>query len=158
MTQLNSQKGNKRMSKTKITLSTTGIVVGSILVLIVLGAIALGIRWIFAGPTGQVEAREQTLGSGSYRIQAYDHFFNLCASVQTTEGQIGSLEQELKTKPSKARVEQIQASLTAIRSNRIASINQYNADAAKSYTIGQFKDADLPFSLDPTTKETTCVL
>lgn len=107
---------------------------------------------------GDVQAVEQTKGSGAFRIAAYDHFFNLCAAVKSDEASITSLQEELKTNPRQARVEQINASMTALRSSRAEKINQYNADAAKDYTVGQFRSNNLPFRLDTTQEVTTCTV
>lgn len=128
-------------------------------ILAVIGLVALivfGVRWITAPAKGKLQAREQ-INSGNFRIAAYDQFFNQCVSVQTKEAAIEALEQELATNPSAQRKEQINASLTANRIGRVSDIRQYNADAEKSYTVGQFRASKLPFQLDPTAKETTCV-
>lgn len=107
---------------------------------------------------GGTEAIEKTRGSGDFRIASYDHFFNLCAAVQSDEASMDSLNQELTTNPSDERKEQIQANLTALRSSRAEKINQYNADAHKDFTIGQFRDSNLPFTLDSSTENTTCTV
>lgn len=108
----------------------------------------------FRGGTAQ---RERTLADPDYRIAAYDRFFDLCAAVQSSEATAASLEEELETKPSDARVEQIQASLTAVRANRAEQVNQYNADAAKAGTRAQFRASTLPYTLDVNAEVTTCV-
>jgi hypothetical protein len=110
----------------------------------------------FRGKTKQIE---QTRGSGTYRIAAYEHFYDLCAAVQDDEASIDSLKQELKgdPKPSGSRVGQINGALTALRSSRVEKMNQYNADARKEGTQGQFRDSGLPYRLDKTNKETTCI-
>lgn len=71
------------------TLKAIGAVIGSA---ILVGAIVVGIataagaiQWGTADIRGKLDAREQIHANGSYRIDAYDHFFNLCASVQTNE-------------------------------------------------------------------------
>jgi hypothetical protein len=107
---------------------------------------------------GETQKREQVEASGAFRVGAYDHFFDLCTSVQSNEATIDALTDELDTNPSAARKEQINASLTALRANRATSIAQYNNDASKDYTIGQFRDAGLPPRLDATSEVTTCAL
>lgn len=114
----------------------------------------LGWRYVIAGPKGQVEAREQIL-SGANRIQAYNHFFDLCAAVQTYEASIAAQRAELQTAAAADR-ERLNTNITALTAQRARAINQYNADARKDYTIGQFRDLSLPFQLDITAKETTC--
>ena len=104
-----------------------------ILAVIVITLLGLGWRYILADPRGKVQAQEQ-IKSGPARIAAYNHFFDLCASVQSDEAAMKSLYEELATKPPESRVTQINASLTALRSARAEKINQYNADARKDYT------------------------
>jgi hypothetical protein len=131
----------------------------AILVVIVLSAMALFGFGLFNRGTanfrGKNEQIEKTKANGNYRIAAYDQFYNLCASVQDDEATIQNLEEELKTKPPQDRITQINASLTAVKSGRRSKINEYNADARKTATQGQFRASDLPYHLDAT-QETTC--
>ncbi|MFG2243756.1 hypothetical protein [Spirillospora sp. NPDC048823] len=107
---------------------------------------------------GAAEQRERIEGSGDYRIAAYDHFFDLCAQVQSDEASIRNLRRELKSepKPTDQRVLQINASITALQNNRAENINQYNADAAKKHTEGRFRSSGLPYRLSLSTEETSC--
>lgn len=105
---------------------------------------------------GNASVINKTRANGNYRIAAYDHFYDLCASVQNQEVTIEAQKAELATNPSKDRKEQINANLSALAANRGELINQYNADARKNYTSGQFKSSDLPFHLDSTEAQTTC--
>jgi len=130
------------------------VVIGLILALTVGG---LAWRYVIAAPKGKVEAREQ-IQSGPFRIAAYDRFFNLCAAVQSDEATIAALQAELKTKPPASRVTQINASITGLRSGRAEKINQYNADARKDYTIGQFRASGLPYQLFIEREATECVV
>jgi len=109
---------------------------------------------------GEVDKREQVEGNGSHRIAAYEHFYDLCAQIQSDEASIRNLRRELNSepKPTEERALQIRASITALENNRAENINQYNADAAKKYTIGQFRSSGLPYRIDPDTEETTCTL
>lgn len=141
------------------------LLIGGIAIAIV---IALSAMWVFgfglfqkntADFRGGVEMTEMTEGDGSFRIGAYNHFFDLCASVQEDEGRLVALNNELNTTdPSKSRKEQIHASMTAIESSRNGKIRQYNVDAQKDYTVGQFRDSGLPFELNPEVKETVCTV
>lgn len=78
----------------------------------------------------------------------------MCAAVQSDEARLAAQRVELKsaTGDDKSRVE---ANIAGITADRADAINQYNADAQKSYTIGQFRASGLPFTLGPT-KETRC--
>lgn len=140
-------------------------VLGSLGVLIV--TILVASMWIFgwgffqrstANFRGETEQIEKTRANGDYRIAAYDHFFNLCASVQSKETTIKALEKELHRKPgpSEARTEQIYGAITANEAIRAETINQYNVDAEKAATIGQFKASNLPYELNVNAKETSC--
>lgn len=117
----------------------------ALLVTVLAWGIAFGWGWITAGPTGQLEARQDIL-SGDTRIAAYNHFHNLCASIQGNEGQIDELEATLETISDDGR-DRILVSIAGVRGARHQAIAQYNADAAKDYTIGQFLDLDLPRTL-----------
>lgn len=132
-------------------------IIGFIVVAGIIGVIGFAFDWFSAPVKGKLQARQE-INSGSYRIAAYDHFFDLCASVQSKEGTISALQQELTTHPPESRVEQINATITAVRSARIDDIRTYNADAEKSYTIGQFRASKLPFQLNIDSKETQCAL
>jgi hypothetical protein len=105
---------------------------------------------------GETAALEAILADPDRRISAYDHFFNLCQAIQSHETTIKALEAEEEGGVSNSRREQIRGAITANRSQRDSKINQYNSDASRGYTIGQFRDANLPDRLDRTTEETTC--
>lgn len=139
--------------------SALSIIVGLVVVGVVMCVGVFGFGWFqratadFRGGTGQIE---QVRADPNYRIAAYDHFFDLCAQIQTTEAGITAQEQELGTDPPQARKVQINANLTAARKSRAGLINQYNADAAKADTQAHFLASGLPYKLDVDAKETTC--
>ncbi|TDD75079.1 hypothetical protein E1293_28710 [Actinomadura darangshiensis] len=139
---------------------TVGVV--AIVVVLVLAAMYI-FGWGFLAKTsapwrGEAGKRGQVEGSGDYRVAAYDHFHDLCAQVQSDEASIRNLRREMTTapKPSDERALQIKASITALENNRAENINQYNADAAKKYTQGQFRSSGLPSRLSLSTEETAC--
>lgn len=117
---------------------------------LVLASAIWGLRVATAGIYGRGEARIQ-IQSAANRIASYEHFFNLCAAVQGQEAQIDALEAELAqhAEGSKDRARTL-TNLTGVRAARGRSIAQYNADARKDYTSGQFRDSDLPYQLDAT--------
>lgn len=100
------------------------------------------------GETGQ---REQTVADPDYRIAAYDQFYNKCAAIQSLEDQL-EVMQQTKGLPE----DQKAANILALTNQRNTLINQYNVDARKAGTLGQFRASDLPFSIDATTEHTTC--
>lgn len=131
-------------------------VVLGVLAVPVLIALVWGVTWATAPLRGATEAREQTVGSGDFRLAAYEHFFGLCTSVQAQEGRAAALERELEEGTSASREAQVQASLTAVRAQRSELIAEYNNDAAAEYTRGQFRDGDLPYQLNEDEESTQC--
>ena len=91
----------------------------------------------------------------NYRIPAYDHFFNLCASIQAREDQIDNMQLLDDSDPTKS------TNIVGLQNLRQSDIRQYNADAAKEGTLGQFRDSNLPYQLDPSQytgeNKTSCV-
>jgi|SRR5690554_2957043 len=138
----------------------TGVAIaGAILALTLLIAGGFAFRWVTADIRGEMDARETILADGDFRITAYNSFFNQCAAIQNHEGRIASLELELndtENPPSESRAETIRMSLTAIRSQRTAAINNYNGDAAREWTSGQFRDEGLPYQIDDREESTGC--
>lgn len=104
---------------------------------------------------GETDMIEDTEGSGEFQRATYEQFFNLCQSVQSAEGRITSLETELEGGVDASHERTIDASLTAIRSGRAESIDEYNSLAAQEHT-GAFQDAGLPDRLEHDTEETEC--
>lgn len=140
-------------------LSSTVKTIGAILLaVLVMAAVFFGTH-LFSQKTadfrGETSKRNLVEANGSYRIAAYDRFYNECASIQGVEDSIANQEAE-RAAATPSRQAQIDANLTASRNVRASAIRQYNADARKSYTAGQFRSSDLPFQLDPTAKETSC--
>lgn len=131
-------------------MKTALAVVGSILGLFALVALiwgfSFGFGWLTAAPNGKLEARK-SIQSGSSRIAAYDHFFNLCASIQTDDSRIDAQLDELaaSTGDDAARV---RSNISGLTADRADAINEYNADASKDYTIGQFRSSALPYHID----------
>jgi len=116
-----------------------------VLAIVCAWATVLTFKYFTAEVRGKVAANE-TIQSGGSRIANYNHFFNLCASIQGNEAQINSLLDEQKTATGK-NLERINASITGVKSARLGAIYQYNADAAKSYTQGQFRSSNLPYQI-----------
>jgi hypothetical protein len=121
------------------------LVVVAAVALIALPLAAWGLRVQFADVIGLGNARIQ-IQSAPYRITAYDHFFNLCVSVQANEASLDAQMARLEGGPS--NVELIETNIAALEATRGRAIAQYNGDATKDYTIGQFRDSGLPYRLD----------
>jgi hypothetical protein len=129
------------------------LVVGSIWV-----AGIFGFGWLSnetADFRGKVAQHNQIEANGAYRIAAYDTFYNECASVQTAQAAITNTEIALKATTDPARKVQLQANLLALKNTLAQAVAQYNVDARKAGTLGQFRASDLPFTIDQT-EEITC--
>lgn len=108
-----------------------------------------GMRYATAGLFGRVEAEVQ-IESAASRIPNYDHFFNLCASVQKAEAGLDAQYGALDGAESVKERERIRANIAGLQVARLGGIYQYNVDARKDYTKGRFRDSDLPWDLPET--------
>jgi hypothetical protein len=105
---------------------------------------------------GGVKAKEQTTGNGAFRVNTYNHFFNLCASVQSTEDAIKNARDEMADKETTAeRKAKLRQNITALNNSRAEDIRTYNADSANEYK-GAFQSNDLPFTLNVAAERTEC--
>lgn len=109
-------------------------------------AASFGLRVATAGLVGRGEAHI-AIQSGSNRIAQYNKFFNICASVQSLEDRIDQQTEALKQATNPVDQQRIRDNLAGIRGLRSEAINQYNADASKDYTDGQFRASKLPYQL-----------
>jgi hypothetical protein len=108
-----------------------------------------GLRVGLAEYIGRGEARIE-IQSGASRIANYEHFFNLCASVQADEASIDAQTAAMQTAITTEDQQRFRQNLAALQANRARSIYQYNADAMKDYTSGQFRDSALPYQIPAT--------
>lgn len=94
--------------------------------------------------------------NGNYIVGAYDHFHDLCGTIQSDQNRITNIKEALSTdpKPTGQQLVTLQASLLAAQQKFNDDVNQYNADSDKDYTEARFKDADLPFHISSDPKET----
>lgn len=105
---------------------------------------------------GDVKATEQVQADGRYRIAAYDQFFDLCSSIQAKDDQIKNIEGQIATEQDPVYRRDLHTSLSALQYQRSEAIRQYNADAAKAGTVGQFRDSGLPHDIDVNEENVTC--
>jgi len=96
---------------------------------------------------GETSKRNQVEANGQYRIAAYDHFKDLCATVQTDKQTITNTQGQLDLSTDPAQKQALSLFLLAQNNKLAEDVNQYNADASKSYTLGQFRDSSLPYKL-----------
>lgn len=132
-----------------------GIIAWFVLLLL-LFLLGFGLRWILAEPTGRLEAREE-VQSADFRLFSYNHFFDLCASIEGYEDQAVLLEDQLAATPEDEDQERnrLRSSLSGVKGQRARAIARYNGDVEKEETRGQFKAAGLPDQLD-VEEETQC--
>lgn len=123
---------------------TVAIVIG---LWLVIASAVWGLRVATAGIYGQGEARVK-IQSAEFRIEAYQYFFNQCASIQGLEGKIDELALQLsQMQPGTREYNYTLSSLTGVRGLRREAIVKYNQDAMKDYMEGQFRDRKLPYQL-----------
>src|SRR5699024_680417 len=141
--------------KNKITIAVFAVVIAVALFLAAVygGGLMQRLTADFRGETGQIE---QTQADADYRISAYDQFYGKCAGIQTLESKISNLSDELEETDDEQRKSVLNTSITASKNKRAELINDYNADARKEATRGQFKASDLPYEVDINEEETTC--
>lgn len=120
-------------------------VIGIAILLIIAGIWAF--RYFTAPIRGSIGAYEQ-IQSEDTRIVAYNYFFNLYASIQAYPPMIKAQEESLAQTSNEDEKERIRANIAGLKSQLARSIAQYNADARKSYTIGQFRDWNLPYQIN----------
>ena len=119
------------MGKLKI----AGYGVGFVLVIAGFMVASYGFQWFTAPFVGELQERK-TVQSGEFRKYSYEHFYDLCAAIQRKQRSLQAQE-ELDND----RANQNAAALKAQIQN---DVSQYNADARKEETMGQFKANDLP--------------
>lgn len=131
-----------------------GIIVGIGALAVVLTFVFGGASWVTAPFRGEVDKREKTVASGDFMIGTYQRYFELCTAVQNAEATVKALNEEAAT-ASEARKAQIATSITALKANRAASVNEYNSLSAQEHKKA-FKDADLPAVLGFSEGPTSC--
>lgn len=134
-----------------------GVIVFFAAVGVVLTLVSGGTSWVTAPFRGAVDAREETVADGDYRNATYNHFYNLCTSVQAAEDSIENLETEVDGGVSSDREARIHQAITAQRNARSESIREYNA-ASQQETKEFMKDSKLPVTLEVTNYDTVCTL
>lgn len=135
---------------TKVVAGIVGVAVLGVVITFVFG----GANWITASFRGEADKREQTVASGAFRIATYQRYFDLCTAVQNSEASLKALDEE-KVDATDIRKAQIATSATAIKAQRAASINEYNALSGQEHKAA-FQDKKLPYRLDASDTATVC--
>lgn len=108
-----------------------------------------------ADTRGKTAQRENTKANGAFRQAAYEEFFDLCASVQSSEDKVKNLQDELDNKPPADREWVLRQSVTALENTRAEAIRTYNSKATQFHRE-QFLDSDLPYRLSVAEEKTEC--
>ena len=125
-------------------------VVGSLAVLLLVASAIWSFGVLTAPIFGKGEAYKE-IQSSDFRIQAYQTFFNQCASIQGLEGQIDELVVALGYYERGSREYNITVtSIAGVKGARHQAIAKYNQDALKNWTEGQFRDNNLPYQISDT--------
>ena len=119
----------------------TALIVGS-------WGMATGFKYFTAEKSGQAEAERQ-IQSAEFRIYSYNHFYDMLVAINAAEAQYDS-QWELKEVQSSdsETYQKTLRNLAAIKAQIAKLKAQYNADAEKEETIGQFKANNLPERVD----------
>ncbi|MBI2113018.1 MAG: hypothetical protein HYT50_00345, partial [Candidatus Wildermuthbacteria bacterium] len=107
------------------------------------------LRYYMAGPSGALDANEQ-IQSGASRIVNYNHFFDLCAAVRTDEASLDAQTAQLEATGDAFQRGRIQTNIAGLMGHRAGLIEEYNGNARKDYTAGQFRDSNLPYQIPAT--------
>lgn len=125
-----------------------GIIFLSIFFFVVIGIASYGWQWFTAPFKGKLEKRKE-VQSGDFRKYSYEHFYDMYAQIKSYNQQIKAQKQNLKNTQDKERKQKIRQNIVGLQSQRSRLIQQYNADARKTKTSGQFRSNDLPRKIDP---------
>lgn len=119
------------------------------LVAVMLGGwwLSYAVSWWLAPWEGKLEARQIIQGDGNFRIVAYERFYNQCSTIQTYEDSLRALNMQIEETEDTRTRNILLTNRTGLQAQRMRAINQYNVDAAKDWTIGQFRDNGLPYEI-----------
>lgn len=123
-------------------------IVGVILVIVLISAASLGWRYYTAEVKGVVDAKEQ-IESANNRIEKYEEFFGICASVQTLKHGIETQERLLTASTSDSMSERVMTNISGMEAQLARQVNAYNAKS-QMYTRKKFKASNLPARLSLT--------
>lgn len=132
-----------------------GAIVVGLLVVVLLSGAGLAWRYFTAPIKGVVDAEEQ-INQGSNRIQKYNHFFDLCSTIQSDKMALATQRSLLDSAEGSKERERIRANIAGIQAQMNRNANQYNVDARKEYTSARFKSNDLPYQIDTTQEYISC--
>lgn len=138
-----------------------GLGAGAVIAIVfaVIAVLGLGV-WgfqVLTAPAKGAGDQRIIVNRAENRIERYNHFFDLCAEVQSREAALAALKDSPEPADAQQQTQRA-ANIVALTSTRSQLINQYNADARKEGTGAQFRDSSLPYSLDAAQEATTCTV
>mgnify|MGYP006274476823 CR=1 FL=1 len=104
-------------------------------------------RYYTAEMRGTIEA-EEDIQSADYRVYSYDHFFNMYADIQAFDDQIKNQEELIETLTDEEEIQRYRKNINALKNQKAAVVREYNADARREETAGQFRDDGLPYQIE----------
>lgn len=120
--------------------------------LVVVGLVAViaggwAFRYYTAEIRGQVGA-EEDIQSAAYRVYSYDHFFKMYADIQAFDDQIRNQEELIAELSDEEEIQRYRKNINALRNRKASVVREYNADARREETAGQFRDDGLPYQIE----------
>lgn len=125
------------------------VIAGWVLFLVMLVVVTVSIGalvWLWAPWQGKIEARQQ-INTGTNRIAQYERFFNDCGTIQGQQDNIEAQKATVKSLHGRAHDNAV-VTLSAMTYQLNRDVADYNANAAKSYTNGQFRASNLPYHIE----------
>jgi len=119
-----------------------------ILFFVAVWGISLVVRYYTAKPEGIVGMQEQ-VQSADFRMYSYEYFYNAKAHIEGLEAKYTAQRKKLDMQ--KEGTKEYSRTITNIASLEgliIENKAQYNADARKEKTRGQFRASELPYQYD----------
>ncbi len=115
--------------------------------IIAIGVASYGISWVAAPFQGMLEKRQE-VQSGDFRLYSYEHFYDMYASAKAYTQKIENQKIRLENTEDKEERRKIRRNLNGLRNKRTEVIQEYNSDARKEESRGQFRAKDLPYKLE----------
>lgn len=125
---------------------SAAVFAGLIAMIVVLTFIGLGWRYIIAGPSGAVGAKEQQQNANT-RVQKQELFEQLAADYDGYLAKIRIAKNALAAASTDIDKELRQTELVGVQQTCVDTAQQFNAESNK-YTAHVWKSAGLPATLD----------
>lgn len=124
------------------------LIVFSVLLALVLLVVGVWVVRYYTAEIRGVITGEEQIESAPSRISRYEHFFALCAAVQSQKAALLAQKQRLSADGMDAREQsRVRSNIAGIESNIARTVAQYNAEASKDYTSARFRASNLPYQL-----------